>query len=137
MKNVGVVLLGMRLSVFVVLLVWTLDKLFNPAHGSRVIDSFFGIAGVGEPLVVMLGGLEMVLILIFVTGSFKRLSYGAVLVIHGISTLVTLPVMFEDPFGNLLFFAALPMLASCFALYRLRDEDTLMTLGSSSMQDAT
>ncbi|GAM59117.1 membrane protein [Vibrio ishigakensis] len=35
-----------------------------------------------------------------------------------------------DPFNNLLFFTAWPMLAACFVLYLLQDYDTLV-LGKS------
>jgi putative oxidoreductase len=34
-------------------------------------------------------------------------------------------VSYLDPFSNLLFFAARPMLAACIALYMLRDFDTI------------
>lgn len=137
MNKVGVVLLAMRLSVFVVLLAWTFDKLLNPGHGSVIIDKFFGISGVGNIFVIGLGVLEMVLILLFVSGSFKRLTYGAVLLLHGVSVLVTLPVMVMAPLSNLLFFAGLPMLVVCVALYWLRDQDTLLSLGSSATRNAT
>ena len=30
--------------------------------------------------------------------------------------------------GNIMFFAAWPMLAACFALYRLRDQDKLCAI---------
>lgn len=36
----------------------------------------------------------------------------------------------SDEGPNLLFFAAWPMLAACLALFLLRDEDTLATVGS-------
>ncbi|WP_231498530.1 MULTISPECIES: hypothetical protein [Halomonas] len=121
-------LLAMRIGIFLVLLVWTLSKFINPSQGSGIMDKYFGIAGVGTAVVVALGVLELVLILAFVSGSFKRISYGGVLLVHGVSTLVTIPAMVTDPFGHMLFFAALPMLAACYTLYRLRDHDTLLTL---------
>ena len=37
--------------------------------------------------------------------------------------------MYLEPFDHLLFFAAWPMLAACFALYLLRDDDTLCVFG--------
>jgi hypothetical protein len=37
-----------------------------------------------------------------------------------------------DAFNNLLFFAAWPMWAACFALYLLRDADTKMTIGNAA-----
>jgi hypothetical protein len=71
----------------------------------------------------VLGVLELVLLVLFVTGTAKRFSYGAVLLLHAISTLSSYR-QYLQPFDNLLFFAAWPMLAACAALYLLRDLDT-------------
>ena len=45
------VLLFMRLTVFVVMFVWTLDKFVNPAHASGIFAYFYGIGGVSEMVV--------------------------------------------------------------------------------------
>ncbi|WP_163647960.1 hypothetical protein [Modicisalibacter sp. 'Wilcox'] len=132
MKEFRSGLLMMRLSVFTVLLMWTLDKFLNPTHGSNVLDKFFGVSGVETVFVVSIGVLEMAVILLFVSGVFKRFSYGVVFLIHGVSTIATLPALIIEPFGNLLFFAGLPMLAACYTLYRLRAYDTLLVLGKHS-----
>lgn len=67
--------------------------------------------------------------LLFVSGAFKLWTYGLVTILHAVSTLATFP-NYLHPFqeGNLLFFAAWPMLAACIALFLLRDEDTLWAL---------
>jgi hypothetical protein len=46
-----------------------------------------------------------------------------VLLLHAVSTFSSYR-QYLDPFNNLLFFAAWPMLAACFTLYTLRDLDT-------------
>jgi len=79
-NRIATALLALRSSVFVVMLVWTLDKFFNVTHASRVFETFYAI-----------GGLERMAFVV-------------------------------------LFFAAWPMLAACFALYYLRDLDTKWTL---------
>ncbi len=127
-SRVPLALLVLRLAVFGVMLVWTLDKFANPEHAARVYESFYSIDGLGRGAFQVLGSLELLLLAGFVVGYRKRLSYGAVLVLHGISTLSSWR-QYLDPFANLLFFAAWPMLAACFALYWLRDLDTKLTLG--------
>lgn len=52
-----------------------------------------------------------------------------VLLLHGISTLSSYR-QYLDPFNNLLFFAAWPMLAACFALYLLRGPRYAVDRGS-------
>jgi hypothetical protein len=121
-------LLGLRISVFVVMLFWTLDKFVQPEHSAKVYEGFYGIAGLGETAFMLIGAVEMLLLAFFVSGSWKRVSYGLVLLIHAISTLSSY-AQYLDPFKNLLFFAAWPMLAACIALYLLRNLDTRWTTG--------
>ncbi len=121
-------LLLLRLGVFLVMLMWTLDKLINPAHSAKVFEGFYAIGGVGHGLLMALGILELVLLLLFLGGIWRRFSYGSVLLLHAISTVASFG-KYLDPFNNLLFFAAWPMLAACITLYWLRDWDTLGVLG--------
>ena len=120
----------LRVSVFGVMLVWTLDKFLNPEHAARVAAKFYLLPeGLGAPVFMLLGALQLLVILAFLAGYKKRFSYLAVLIMHAVSTASSW-MMYLDPFAvpNILFFAAFPMLAACTALYLLREEDTLVTL---------
>jgi hypothetical protein len=123
-------LLLLRLGIFLVMLFWTLDKFVRPEHASSVFQGFYAISSLDLSVMKLIGGAELVLIFGFLVGYKKRVTYGLVLVLHGISTLSSYNQYFA-PFEkvNLLFFAAWPMFAACFALYLLRDEDTWFTLG--------
>ena len=120
-------LVFLRLGVFIVMLMWTLDKFVNPAHSAGVFENFYGLSGWGPTVFMIIGALELVLLIGFVIGFQKRITYGLVFVIHAVSTLSTWK-LYLDPFNNLLFFAAIPMLAACWALYSLRDMDTRFTV---------
>ena len=120
-------LFSLRLGVFVVMFVWTIDKFVNPTHSIKIFQYFYCIEGVAEPVVYLFGVLQMVLVLAFLAGVKKRITYGLILFLHGASTLSSY-AKYADVFNNLLFFAAWPMLAACFTLYLLRDEDTKFTL---------
>src|SRR6056297_418969 len=120
-------LMFIRLSVFVVILMWTLDKFVNPAHSADVFENFYGLSGWGPTVFMVIGALELALLIGFVIGFQKRITYGLVFVIRSVSTLSTWKLYLE-PFDNLLFFAAIPMLAACWALYSLRDMDTRFTV---------
>lgn len=123
-------LMALRLGVFLVMLVWTIDKFVNPGHSATVYEKFYFIGGLGSTGFSVIGVVEMALILAFVTGYQKRFSYGAVLLLHTISTLSSYQ-QYQAPYENvnIMFFAAWPMLAACFALYLLRDSDTMWTVG--------
>lgn len=126
-QRVSSALVWLRYGVFLVMLMWTLDKFVNPGHAKGVFKSFYGIAGLGDAILYGLATLELVIILGFVIGLFKTWTYGTVLVLHGISTFSSY-AQYMDPFNNLLFFAAWPMLAACYALFVLRDLDTRWTI---------
>lgn len=125
-------LLCLRLGVFLVMAVWTVDKFLRPEHAAGIFANFYGIDGLDASMTYVIGGLQALLLGFFVLGLARRWSYGLVLLIHGVSTFSSWKqylAPFEGP--NLLFFAAWPMLAACLALYLLRDSDT-MSLGHSS-----
>jgi uncharacterized membrane protein YkgB len=129
MKNtnrLAVSLMLLRVSVFIVMLIWTLDKFVRPEHAGVVYEKFYHIPGMGPAVLAVIAALEMLIILGFAAGYQKKWTYGAVLVLHAISTIMSYK-QYLAPFegGNILFFAAWPMLAACFALYVLRDQDMM------------
>lgn len=119
----------LRLGVFIVMFAWTLDKFFNPGHAAKVFENFYFIGGLGEEIMMVVGAIELVIILAFLGGLWKRFTYGFVMILHGVSTFSSWKQYTTDI--NLLFFAAWPMLAACVALYLLRDLDTKFTLKKS------
>ena len=132
-------LFSLRLGVFVVMLAWTLDKFLSPGHAAKVYEKFYFIGGLGAAFsdksfsqiacrifMMGIGLVELIIIVLFMAGLYKRLTYGFVLAIHGVSTLSSWKQYFVEP--NLLFFAAWPMLAACVALYLLRDMDVKFTV---------
>jgi putative oxidoreductase len=121
----------LRVSVFVLMFMWTIDKFINPGHAAGVYAMFYFLGGLGASLMYLVGFVELVLIIGFVLGVQKSLTYGAVLALHGISTLSAFR-QYLNPFDgpNLLFFAAWPALAACYALYVLRDHDTQWVIRS-------
>lgn len=128
-KRLSLSLLALRLTVFLVMLMWTLDKFIQPGHAAGVFEHFYALGGVGSAVIVTLGVLELILLLAFVVGFARRFSYGAVLLLHAGSTLSSWHQYLHPQEGaNLLFFAAWPMLAACLALYLLRDFDSI-TIG--------
>jgi len=132
-NRVGVALLVLRVTVFVVMLVWTIDKFLRPAHAASVYEHFYFLRALGPAIMYAIGVVEFLILLGFVIGFARGFTYGVVLLLHAISTLSSFRQYlhpFEGP--NILFFAAWPMLGACFALYYLRDLDTLWSIGSSS-----
>jgi len=116
----------LRLGVFIVMFAWTIDKLVSPDHAAGVFENFYLIGGLGHEIMMLIGVIELLIILAFLGGLWKRYTYGFVLLLHSVSTFSSWKQYTIDI--NLLFFAAWPMLAACIALYLLRDMDRKFTL---------
>jgi hypothetical protein len=86
---------------------WTIDKFLNPEHAARVYANFYFLGGLGAAVMYLVGTVELVIIIGFVLGVQKSMTYGTVLVLHGISMLSAFR-QYLNPFDgpNLLFFAA-------------------------------
>lgn len=125
-KKLMISLLFLRLSIFLVMFMWTVDKFINPGHAAKIFEKFYYISGLETALLYGVGTIEMLILCLFVAGYQKLYTYGAVLLFHAVSTLSSFK-QYLAPFdgANLLFFAAWPMLAACFALFLLRDKDKL------------
>ncbi|MDC9509175.1 hypothetical protein [Pseudoalteromonas sp. Angola-4] len=120
-------LFSLRLGVFIVMIMWTFDKFVNPGHSARIFEHFYGISGSTDVVAYVLGALQLILVLAFLVGIKKRLTYGVIFVMHGLSTLSSYN-QYIDGFNNLLFFTAWPMWAACVALYVLREQDVKFTI---------
>jgi len=79
-------LLSLRLGVFVVMLVWTLDKFVNPGHSMKIFEKFYGIGGMSEVAAYVMGALQCVGVFAFVFGIKTRISYGVIFLIAGASS---------------------------------------------------
>lgn len=116
----------LRMGVFIVMFAWTLDKFIQPGHAAHVYEKFYFVGGLAPAIMMAIGITELLVILAFVLGLWKRFTYGFVMIVHGVSTFSSWKQYTTDI--NLLFFAAWPMLAACVTLYLLRDLDVKFTL---------
>jgi hypothetical protein len=108
---------------------WTIDKFINPEHAGKVYEKFYHIAGLESVAMYAIGTIEIIILLLFLVGYQEKYTYGAVLILHAVSTLSSFKqylAPFDGP--NLLFFAAWPMLAACFTLFLLRDQDKMLSV---------
>ena len=126
-RRLAISLLLLRLSLGLVMMVWAFDKILNPEHGGAVLESFYGLSGVGEQVIRIIGLVQCLIVLGFLLGVAKTWTYGAVLLMHAITTLVSWSA-YLDPLKNILFFSAWPMLAALVTLFLLRREDRIATI---------
>ena len=127
-RRLAVSLLLLRLSLGLVMMIWAFDKILNPSHGAAVFVSFYGLARVEESVIPMIGLAQALIVFAFLLGVARTWTYGAVLLMHGVTTLVSWSAYLQ-PLKNILFFAAWPMLAGLVALFLLRHEDRIASWG--------
>lgn len=108
--RIRLALLTLRVSVFVIMFMWTIDKWVRPARAASIFEHFYGLGGLGQLVIGLVGGAELLLLLAFLIGFAPQITYGLVLLLHSISTLASYR-QYVNPFdgNNLLFFAAWPM----------------------------
>lgn len=127
-QNIKLPLFLTRLSIFYFLLPWQLMRFTKP-------DAVVGIAKkhykftLPESASLITGVLMMILLVAFLVGIKKRVTYGLVFVFHALGTLMTLPklIIGLESF-YILFLAAIPTTFAMLLLYCLRDEDTMFSL---------
>lgn len=134
-KGLPTSLLLLRVGIAVVMLFWTADKIVNPDHARAVFGNFYGLSGLGDAALAAIGSIQAILVILFLAGAFKTISYGAVLLMHTVSTLSSWR-QYLEPFENLLFLAAWPMLAACVALFLMRGHDRLFAFRTKSVSTA-
>jgi len=130
-KTLGWALFSMRIGLAIMFLIWALDKLLNVEHAKKVFQSFYGqnAETMSSALPYALGAVQLLLVLAFAAGAFKTISYGALLLMHVATTIVSLK-MHAMPFDvpQILFWANWPILGALIALFLLRDRDRMFSV---------
>ena len=117
-----------RLSVFYFMLPWQLMRFTKPDAVVGIAKKHYNFT-MPDSLPMITGVIMMAILIAFLLGVKKRISYGLVLVLHAVGTLMTLPklIIGLESF-YILFLAAIPTIFAILLLYILRDEDTMLSL---------
>jgi len=116
-----------RLSIFYFMLPWQLMRFTTPESVIGIAKKHYKFT-MPEAVPMITGVLMMILLIAFVTGFKKKISYLLVLILHALGTLMTLPklIIGLESF-YILFAAAIPVVFAMLLLYILRDEDTMLS----------
>lgn len=129
-KRLQISLAVMRFSIGAFFLIWSVEKLVAPELTQRVFESFYFLQ-IPISVAYLLGVLQTLLVLLFLAGLFKTLSYGTLLGMHAVSVFSTYEQLlnpYEPP--NHLFWAGVPTLGALIALFMLRKSDRFLTVES-------
>ena len=120
-----------RITSAAFLLVWSIQKILRPEMTQGIFSKFY-FSEISTGIALAFGILQTLIVLAFLAGLFKTWTYGAIIGMHGISTLSTVGQLinpYQSP--NALFWAAVPVLGALIGLFLLRDRDRFLTLGNS------
>ena len=90
MKNLRLPLFLTRLSIFYFLLPWQLKRFTDPDGIDRIASTHYHLPGWSGVLATVTGVLWILLLIAFVTGFKKTISYGLVFVFHTGAILLSL-----------------------------------------------
>jgi putative oxidoreductase len=114
-------LLALRITLGLFLLQWGVEKFIVPQSNIGIWSYFYGI-DLSQTLGYLFGAVEIAIALCMIMGQFRTIVYGAALILHTITVLVTWRQLI-DPWGdpiNHLFTAGVPVLGGFLALFLLR-----------------
>ena len=123
-------LLATRVFIFLFLLPWQILRFKSPDAAAGIASKYYKLPALPDAVSLIIAVLMMVLLFAFVTGFKKTISYGLVLVLHALGTIMTIGVLlppYEGP--SRLFLAAIPTIGAMLLLFVLRKEDTLLSVG--------
>lgn len=122
-------LFGLRLSLTAFFAVWAIEKFVKPDVTVAIWKTFYLVDNLPLEASYAIGVIQTAAILCFFLGVLKFWSYGFLMVIHGVGTILTYERLLDPYTGpNHLFWAAVPTLAALVALFMLRREDTMLTM---------
>lgn len=126
--EIGLLLLRLSLGAF--FLVWSVDKILNPAHAQKVFETFYYFSSLSGELAIATGIAQTAFVLAFIAGAFRTLTYGGALLMHAVSTISTWQHLIAPyaPNTSMLFWAAVPVLFALFLLFLVRERDRMLSV---------
>lgn len=127
--SLSMALLILRAALGLFMLIWAIEKFVRPESYAQIYQYFYGLP-LGGTVVTLLGVLQVAIVIAFLAGYRKTLSYAAVALMNAASLVVSLPLILAPYQGetNHLFVASIPIVAASAVLFLLRDHDTALTV---------
>lgn len=129
LPNLRLPLFITRILIAYFLSPWVLMRFTSPEAAKGIAGKYYQVSNLPDIANTAIGVLWVVLLVAFVIGFKKRISYGLVALFHGIGTAFTIPYLIPgmENFA-IIFLAALPTFCAMVLLYILRDHDTLLNV---------
>jgi len=118
-----------RLSIAIFLLPWILMRFIDGGQSAKGISKKYYFFEQPDIVTTLIGIGWVILLVAFLVGFKKKISYFLVFFIHAVGTAFSLRFMIPGTENFIpTFMAALPTLMAMYLLWKLREEDTLLTI---------
>ncbi len=111
------------------MMVWTVEKFVRPEAFQSIFGSFYGF-NAGHALIYLIGAAQLAILVLFVLGKFKTVSYGLVMLMNVMTLLVSYRQILAPYEGstNHLFAASIVVAAGSIALFLARNDDRFLVV---------
>lgn len=129
-SSLKIALFVLRLTLTIFFAVWAAEKFIKPDTTAAIFNAFYLVDALPVQASYAIGAVQSLAIVAFFFGIARFWSYGFLMLIHGVGTVMTYEKLLT-PYESInhLFIAAIPVFGALVALFLLRKEDTLLTIG--------
>ncbi|ASJ71226.1 DoxX protein [Granulosicoccus antarcticus] len=126
----------LRIGLFLFMMVWAMEKFVRPESFQAIFGKFYGFDA-GMVIIYLIGAIQVGILLLFVTGKFKTVSYGLVMIMNVLTLLVSYRQVLNPYEGsvNHLFVASIVIAAASIAMFMARADDHFLTLKAGEPSD--
>jgi uncharacterized membrane protein YphA (DoxX/SURF4 family) len=122
--KLSISLLIIRLSIAAFFTAWSSLKFFRPEWFENVFRNFYGLEFASRDMSAAVGIVQLLIVLAFVLGYKRGLSYAVLALMQGAGVLGSIPNLINfTQYPNNLMWAAVPALGAAIALFILREHD--------------
>lgn len=135
-RKLELALLILRVSIGAFLAVWASLKFLRPEWMVHVFRNSYGQAWVTQDLAFVVGTLQALIVLAFLIGFARTITYGFVTLMHATGVIASIPSLMNfTKFPSNLLWTSVATLGALIALFILRDWDNLFSVSGRKKQD--
>jgi len=128
-RRLEIALLILRLSIGAFLVAWTSLKFFRPEWMVNIFHNAYGQEWVTQDMAFFVGSVQALLVLAFLVGFCRTITYGLVTIMHATGVIGSIPGLINfTKYPNNLMWAAVAALGALVALFILRNWDNLFSV---------
>lgn len=134
-RKLEIALLILRLSIGAFLVAWASLKFIRPEWMVNIFRNAYGQAWVTQDMAFFVGSIQALLVLAFLIGFARTITYGLVTIMHATGVIGSIPGLISfTNYPNNLMWAAVAVLGALVSLFILREWDNLFSTSRGNIK---